>query len=310
MVPGINIKDNLNLCPEGYRLYFRETLLAQGEVFLGRILVIGNLEQLSAVEGWSAAEPACKMPAKWITEAELEKAQKAGLMAVAPLSVLLTHLNYSLKDSAPALLGLQDLNDMLELFLESHPVVVEEFLEDKAKLRALRKILQNLLAEKISIRDFITILEVVGEQLQHIEKTDLVSELVRLALAKQIIAAHLSNEGSLRGIYLSPQLEEMVLYSLRETTKGLGLSLGKEQIDLLFDGLRPVIETHQPCVLITEPHTRIYWKKILSLRYPGFPVFSTAEITPETRLEVLETVALPKELKADLEKKKSSKKRG
>jgi len=300
LVPGIKITDNLALSPEGYRLYFRESLLARGEIFLGRIMAIGSLEQLSQVEGWSANEPSYRLAAKWIPESELEKARNAGLMAVAPLSVLLTHINRVLKDSAPVLLGLQDLQNLLKLLEDTYPVLVEEFLEDKVKLRSLRKILQNLLSEKISIRDLVTILEIIGERMEEIKDSEKLTEILRASLAGQALAPHLSKEGGLPGVFLSAPLEEMAFHALREER---GFCLNKEENELLLDCLRKALQTHQPCVLITEPATRVYWKKLLNSGHTGFPVFSTAEITPETRIEIRETIAMPQELKLILETK-------
>ncbi|MCL5037362.1 MAG: flagellar biosynthesis protein FlhA [Chloroflexi bacterium] len=306
IIPGARLADNMNMEENRYVLKYREMPLASGEIFLGMLLAMGDTEQLGKLkEGWSTIEPSFRMQAKWIDAKDEKKAQEAGCMVVGPLNVLLTHVKTALTANAPGLLGLQELANILERLGETHPVVVEEFFEDNKKLRALRRILKNLLAEQVSIRDMITILETVGEHLDQIENTSLVTEFVRMALGRQICLQSVDEEGRIRALTVSPELERYLMELMEEGPGGVRLALGPEDAEILLKAFSEAFKEHQPCwALVTDPPTRIYWKRLLERVLPRIRVISTMELSPDVKIETPAAVGLPKDLKSQKSKKK------
>ncbi|MCD6310709.1 MAG: FHIPEP family type III secretion protein [Candidatus Eremiobacteraeota bacterium] len=308
IIPGIRIIDNMNLDEQNYLIRYREIPLATGEIYLGKLLAVGDMEKLGQIKGWSTVEPSYRMQAKWIDPVLQDQAQKIGCMVIGPLNVLLTHVKTVLTVNAPNLLGLQELANILERLGETHPVVVEEFLQDKKKLRALRRILKNLLSEQVSIRDMITILEIVGEHMEKIENTPIVTEFVRMGLGRQICLQSVDNEGRIRALAVSPEMEKFLLDCMEEGPAGVRLALDPEQAENMINKFVEAFKKHDPCwVLITDPQTRIYWKRLLERALPRIRVMSTMEISPGIKIETPGSVDLPENMKLQKKKKKGKK---
>jgi flagellar biosynthesis protein FlhA len=170
----------------------------------------------------------------------------------------------------------------------------EDFLKDKKKLRMIRKILLNLVSERVSIRDLVTIMETIGDHEDQLEKTDLITEMVRTSLARQICWAYLDMDGVLRGLVLSREMEEKVQGNIKETKMGLKLMLDLEQVDLLIKDLKKTLEDYKnPRVIFCEPQTRIYFRRLIETAFPDLAILSTTEIARGIPVEILGQVELP-----------------
>jgi flagellar biosynthesis protein FlhA len=287
VVAGVRVRDNLRLEPNRYLLRLKDAPTASGELFLDRILAVGSHEQLGELEGWATVEPSFRMKAKWIEPALKEKAEHLGCLLLGPLPVLITHLKNSILAAGPELLGLQETYDLLARLRPTHPVVVEDFLAERRHLRALRKVLQNLLRERVPIRDLVSILETAGDMLDRLHRTDLVTEFCRMALARTICWSYVDNEGVLRGLALAPAAEQRILAALQETDRGPVLTLSREEADQLVASVRKALEEHgSPPVLFTDPPTRLYVRRLLERSFPLLGVLATTEISAGVRVEV------------------------
>ena len=297
ITPGIKVKDNLLLQPSNYVIYLKETPVASGEIFLDRLLAVGTLEQLGKIQGWSTKDPSFNSPAKWIEHEEIEKAEQAGCLLLGPLSILMTHIRESVVTNLKDLLGLQDVKNLLEKLMKTHPVVVEDFLKDKKKLRLVRKVLQNLVHERVGIRDLVTILETMGDYEDQIEKTDLLTEMVRIALARQICWSYLDEEGKITALVLSRKFEEKLQNSIRETKHGLRLTLTTEEVDSIIRYIRKAMEDFKnPGVIFCDPPTRLYFRRLTEPNFPHLGVLSTAEISRGIRIEIVGEIDLPSDV--------------
>ncbi|MFH0801762.1 MAG: FHIPEP family type III secretion protein [bacterium] len=308
ITPGIQVRDNLKLLPNQYVVNLKESPLAQGELFLDRLMALGSLEMLGEIKGWITVEPAFHGSAKWIEISERDQAEQMGLFLLGPLNVLLTHLKEVVMNHAPEILGLQELHFILQRLALTHPVVVEDFIKDTFRLRKLRRILQGLLFERVSIRDMVTILETVGDHLEELEKTDMLTELVRLALGRQICFSHLSEEGKLRVFLIEEELESRMINSIQHARGGEDFFLGEEDVSEILRSLRKHLEEQRPpLALLVQPQVRPHLKRVLKGIYPGLPVLSIAEVPQGFALDVLGTLALEKKESPPPERKMKGK---
>jgi flagellar biosynthesis protein FlhA len=207
-------------------------------------------------------------------------------MVFGALNVLVTHLKESLKAEAPKLLGLQETYDLLERLKNTHPVAVEDFLQNRTNLRRLRNILQNLLRERISIRDLLTIVETAGEHLEELDKTELVTEYVRMALSHQICAQYLDEGNVLRALALSDEWEEFLLGAIKDDRGKAALAIERSDVDYMVSEIKSIIEQQgAPPVLLCSPPLRPYLARLLKRALPSLAVLSLAEIAPGVHLE-------------------------
>ncbi|MHB2018601.1 MAG: FHIPEP family type III secretion protein [Candidatus Xenobia bacterium] len=286
VLPGVKVCDNLRLPDNAYQLSIRQTPEGGGEIFLDRLLAVGNLDQLGSLQGWSTHEPAFRMTAKWIEPGEREKAQQAGCLVVGALNVLVTHVKELLRQGARDLLGLQDLYLLLQRLALTHPIVVQDFMRDTRLLRSLRRVLHLLLAEHVSIRNLVTILEVVGDHLDVADEPERIVEAVRAALGRQIMASYVDQEGSVNGLLIAEAYEQRLLAAIAEG--------GLRRPDL--DGLvRQVRKTLGSCdatpVLFCDPALRRPAMQALARPLPNVAVLSLTEIPADVRVHVVAEVS-------------------
>jgi flagellar biosynthesis protein FlhA len=293
ILPGIKVKDNLKLPPNAYMLILRGTPLAGGELYLGKLMAVGTLEALSNIKGWSAIEPSFHLNAKWIDPEAQALAEKSQCMVVAPFNVLLTHVRSILFYHAKEFLGLQELAFMLQKLGTTHPVLVEDFLNDGLKLRKARRILLNLLNEKVSIKDLVTIFEVLGEHLDELDRIDLVTEEVRMALRRQICWQLLDPEGKIRALVLSTRMEQKIQNALRESHSGLYLELDNEEVELILKQVKQALDESPVTVVFTEPTNRLYFRNLVERAFPQLNVLSTMEIAAGIKVEIAKEIDLP-----------------
>jgi flagellar biosynthesis protein FlhA len=294
VLPGIRVQDNMTIPFNNYVIYVKETPVASAEVFLDRFLVMGPMDRLSEIKGWSAKDPVYGNPAKWIEKSEQENADRQGCMVMGPLNVLVTHLKESIMQGITSLLGLQDVKHLLDRLAETHPVVVEEFLTDRKKLRKIKKILHGLLEERVSIKDLVTIMETIGDYEDSLDRTEFVIEMTRMALARQICWSYLEVDGKITALALSRKLEEKLQNSLKETKYGFRLAITSQEADSIIKNLRTTLEDFKhPSVIFCDPPTRPYFRKLTERNFPGLGILSTAEIDRGIPIEVVGEVDLP-----------------
>ncbi|NDD30284.1 MAG: hypothetical protein EB084_18660 [Proteobacteria bacterium] len=285
-VPGIEVRDDLTLDPAAYRLRLRGVEVACGQVFLDRILVVGTLDQLSSLQGWTTTEPTYRLPAKWIEPTERERAEALQCTLLGGLAVLLTHVRESLRAHAATLLGLQETHDLLVRLRRTHPVVVGEFLDSVGRVRALRHVLRSLLSEGVSIRDMVTILEVLGDRLDGLDDTVASTEAARQALAREILLGASDADGVVRALVLDEEVE----------TRLQGPPPGPLEPDPFVRAVRDAAEEHPGItVVFTRPETRRAAAVRLGQAVGRVSVLSVAEIVPGPHVEIAGTVKWPRE---------------
>ena len=296
MVPAVHIKDNLQLKPSEYVFLVKGVEVARGELLAGHSLAIdpGNAEP--GLEGVQTVDPAFGLPSIWVSDTQIEKAQLMGYTVVNHSAILATHVTEVIRNHANEILGRQEVQALIDRVAKTYPKVVEELVPSLLNLGGVQKVLQNLLKERISVRDLQTILEVLADYAPITKDTDLLTEYVRMGLSRQITKSHISNESTIQAISLSHEIEEAIVKSVHETPQGSFLTiepgLAQKILSRVKEGLEEAMSRgHQP-VLIVSHQTRRFVRKLTERVFPAVAILSHNEISSNARVQTLKVVRL------------------
>ncbi|HEX7036014.1 MAG TPA: flagellar biosynthesis protein FlhA [Pseudomonadales bacterium] len=211
LVPPVHIRDNLDLLPTAYRISLMGVTVGEAEVHPDKFLAIDPGEVFGRVEGIETRDPAFGLEAVWIGEADRESAQTLGYTVVDPGTVIATHLNQLMIEHAAELLGHDEVQQLLDLMSQHAPKLAEQLVPGSVSLSSLLRILQNLLAERIPIRDMRTIAETLAEHGPSIKDHEQLTALVRAALGRMIVQSIYGASPVLEVITLDPDLEKLLM---------------------------------------------------------------------------------------------------
>ncbi|MCD6117016.1 flagellar biosynthesis protein FlhA [bacterium] len=307
IVPPIRIRDNIQLKANEYMVLIRGSEAARGELMLGRFLALnpGTVEDSDNVEGVRVTEPAFGLPAVWISDMEREKAELIGYTVVEPVAVLTTHLLEVIKSNAHKLIGRQEVNNLLENLKKEQPVLVEELVPNLLSLGVVERVLQNLLKERVSIRNLFAILEILSDYAVMTKDSDLLTEYVRQSMGEIITKPYLNDAGVLQAITLDTGIEQLFISAVQEIAKS-GASgridqavIPPELLQKFYMELQSQIEKVlgvgiQP-VMITSPGIRLYLRRLTETSFPNLIVISFAEIPPAVEIESIGSVRITDE---------------
>jgi flagellar biosynthesis protein FlhA len=295
VVPRIRIIDNMRLEPAEYCFKIKGVEVGRGMIKMGFYLAINPGGIREEVEGEPTRDPAFGLPAKWIAEAERDKAERLGYTVVDPPSIIATHLTEIIKSHAAEILGRQEISSILETLKSDYPTVVEE-VSKAFSVGEIQKVLQGLLREQVSIRNIVVILECLADYGSVSKETSFLVEKVRQALARQICLQHAGADKSLKVLTLAPDLEQKIIESRVETPTGptaaLEPALQRKWLTSLTNAVRGVQEQgHLPIILCSEA-ARPLVKGSTLREIPHLVVLSVPEIVPEVKVESLGEVRI------------------
>jgi flagellar biosynthesis protein FlhA len=289
VIPPIRIRDNIQLKPSEYVVRIRGNEVARHELMTDRLLAINPGSAEAEILGIESREPAYGYPAFWITEEDRPRAEALGYTIVDPVSVMATHLTELIRQHADEFLDRQNLQGLVDRLKEDYPVVVDELIPDTLSLGDVLKVLRNLLAERISIRDLATIFETLADHVGLTKDPDLLTEYVRAALSRQITYKIQSSTGEVKVITLAPGLENLLESNLRQTAAGQYPVLEPEAYTRMMGSLvklcNQVRERGYQPVLLVGPKLRLPLARLLGGGVRDLTVVSYAEINPEIRIE-------------------------
>lgn len=294
IVPPIRIRDNLQLEPNQYQILLRGVEIAKAELMMNHLLAMSPGQVQDKVEGITTRDPAFGLPAIWIPEDQKERAQISGYTVVDTATVISTHLTETVKAHAHKLLGRQETQALLDLVSEQTPKLVEDLVPEHIKLGVLQKVLQNLLRERVSIRDMQTILESLGDYVSFTKDAVQLTEFVRMNMGRAIVQPYLAKNNELSVITLNPQLENDIANNVQRTETSQYLAMPPNQVQQLLDKLRSSIESTvfpvQPVLLVSaeiRPHISQLTERFLA----GLVVLSHNEIPQNTSVTNLGVVS-------------------
>lgn len=295
IVPTIRIRDNIQLKPNIYVIKLKGIEIARGELMLDHFLAMDSGAAFEPVPGIETVEPAFGLPALWIQESYREQAELSGYTVVDPVSVLATHLTEIIKSHAAEILGRQEVQTLVESVKQSNAAVVDELTPNLLGLGEIQKVLGNLLREKISIRDLVTIFETLADYAQLTKDTEILTEYVRHALARQI-SRQFVNNNSLTCLTVDPELENTIINSVQRTEQGSYVALDPQTVQSVINCLTNELPKltnmgYQPIVL-TSPGARLYFRKLTERVAPNLTVLSYAELDSKIEVQALGMVKI------------------
>lgn len=219
VVPRIRIMDNMRLEPSEYTFKLRGTEVGRGTIRMGHLMAINPGGERESPEGEPTTDPAFGLPAKWITEASRERAERAGFTVVDGPSIIATHLTEILKKHAGEIIGRQEIRAMLDTLKTDYPAVVEEVTK-AFSLGEIQKILQGLLDERVSIRNLVVILETLGDFSSISKNTSYLVEKTRQALRRQISLQYADEKKVIHALTIAPAVERVIIESRTESAGG------------------------------------------------------------------------------------------
>ena len=295
IVPTIRIRDNIQLKPNIYVIKLKGIEIAKGELLLDHYLAMNPGTVFEEMIGIETIEPAFGLPALWIPESKREDAELAGYTVVDPVSVLATHLTEVIKSHAAEVLGRQEVQTLIDAVKQNNPAVVDEVTPNLLSIGDIQKVLAKLLRERISIRDMVTILETLADYAQLTKDTEILTEYVRHALARQISRQYAQNN-TLTCLTVDLQLENKITGAVQRTESGSYVALDPNVLQAIMASITkelPKITNlgYQPIVL-TSPAVRTYFHKLIERSAPNLIVLSYAELEPKVEVQSLGMVRI------------------
>lgn len=295
LVPPIRLRDNLQLGTNEYRFLLKGNAVAQGQIMPGHWLAMNATQTKTALKGVPTVEPVYQLPATWVTSMERKSAEMAGYTVVDAPSVLVTHLSETIRRRCHEILTRQDVQTLLDNLKQTCPAVVNELIPAQLSIGQVQRILQNLLAEGISIRNLAGILEKVGDYAAVTKSPDELSEYARRALGSQITKPFQGPNGALRAITIDPKLEQQLAQGVRQSPSEVALviepRLARHVIETLSKFVQQMISAgHQPVVLCA-PQLRLAFKRFFENSFSDLAVLSYSEIPP--RMQVQNAAVIP-----------------
>jgi flagellar biosynthesis protein FlhA len=287
VVPPIRVRDNLQLKPSTYVIKIYGLEVARAEVMVSRLLAMNPGTATQPIEGIPTTEPAFNLPALWIPESGRGDAEMAGYTVIDPTSVIATHLTEIIKSHAPDLLGRQETSSLLDNVKQHYPVVIEELIPNLLTVGEVQRVLQNLLRERIPIRNLLLILESLADGARQSKDIDYLTERVRVALARHICAEY-SEDGLLSVITVDPRLETLLGEAVRRGEDAYAL-LDPQTVAKIYTSLTRQIQSAQAAglhpIVLCSPTIRLALKRLTERAAPSLVVLSYSEIAPGLRVE-------------------------
>jgi flagellar biosynthesis protein FlhA len=297
LIPPIRLRDNLQLGTNEYRFLLKGNPLAQGQLMPAHWLAMNATNSKTTLKGIPTVEPVFQLPATWVTNVERKSAEVAGYTVVDAPSVLVTHLSETIRHHCHEIITRQDVQLLLDNLKQTHPAVVNELIPTQLSVGQLQRILQNLLAEGISIRNLAGILEKVGDYAAFTKNPDELSEHARRALGSQLTKPFQTENGGLRAITIEPRLEQQLAQGVRQTPTDVALviepKLARHVIDALSRFVQQMLSAGHPPVVLCAPQLRLAFRRYFENKFSDLAVLSYSEIPVRMQVQNAAVISGP-----------------
>jgi flagellar biosynthesis protein FlhA len=295
LIPPIRLRDNLQLGTNEYRFLLKGNPIAHGQLMPSHWLAMNATNSKTMLKGIPTVEPVFQLPATWVTSIERKSAEVAGYTVVDAPSVLVTHLSETVRRHCHEILTRQDVQLLLDNLKQTNPAVVNELIPAQLSIGQVQRILQNLLAEGISIRNLAGILEKVGDYAGYTKNPDELSEHARRALGPQLTKAFQTENGGLRAITIDPRLEQQLAQGVRQSPTEVALviepKLARHVIDTLSRFVQQMLSAGHPPVVLCSPQLRLAFRRFFENTFSDLAVLSYSEIP--ARMQVQNAAVIP-----------------
>ncbi|QHM71379.1 flagellar biosynthesis protein FlhA [Mixta intestinalis] len=287
--PVVHIRDNMDLPAARYRILMKGVEIGSGDAYPGRWMAINPGTAAGSLPGETTVDPAFGLAAVWIDSALKEQAQIQGFTVVEASTVVATHLNHLIGQYASELFGRQEAQQLLDRVSQEMPKLTEDLVPGVISLTTLHKVLQNLLAERVSIRDMRTIIETLAEHAPVQSDPYELTTVVRVALGRAITQQWFPGSGEVQVIGLDATLERLLLQALQG---GGGLEPGLA--DRLLDQAQRALQNQEmlgaPPVLLVNHPLRALLARFLRRNLPQLAVLSNMELTDNRQIRMTATI--------------------
>ncbi|SQC90921.1 Flagellar biosynthesis protein flhA [Cedecea neteri] len=287
--PVVHIRDNMDLPPARYRILMKGVEIGSGDAYPGRWLAINPGTAAGTLPGEATIDPAFGLAAIWIESALKEQAQIQGFTVVEASTVVATHLNHLIGQFAPELFGRQEAQQLLDRVTQEMPKLTEDLIPAVVTLTTLHKVLQNLLEEKVPIRDMRTILETLAEHAPIQSDPHELTAVVRVALGRAITQQWFPGTGEVQVIGLDASLERLLLQAL-QGGGGLEPGLADRLLEQTQDALQRQEMLGAPPVLLVNHALRPLLARFLRRTLPQLVVLSSLELSDNRNIRMTATI--------------------
>ncbi len=300
LIPSVHIRDNLELVPNQYRISLMGVVLGESDVYLDKELAINPGQVFGDIKGEKTKDPAFGLDAIWIDSQQKDKAQTLGYTVVDISTVIATHLNQIMQKHSDEIIGHEDVQQLLENLAKYSPKLAEELVPNTVSINMLRKILQNLLREKVSIRDFRSIAEAITAFGQH-QDVDLLTAACRIGLSRQIVQTIVGNEMVLPVITMEPQLEQLLLNSIQQAQNSgadesafIEPTMAEKLQQSLVEAASKLEGEGKPLVLLVAAPLRLMLAKFIRMFIPDLSVLAFNEVPDNKQLVIEASIGVDK----------------
>lgn len=295
VMPPVRIQDNMQLPANTYVIKVKEVETARGEIRPDMLLVMDPGGAKITLPGEETVEPTFGLPAMWVTENYREEALFRNYTVVDPPTVVTTHLTEVVKENMADLLSYAETQKLLDDLGKEEQKLISETVPSQISVSGVQRVLQNLLSEMVSIRDLPTIMEAVAESSRVTQNVQLITEHVRMRLARQISHANTNEEGYISILAMSPAWEQSFVESLSGEGEEKVLSMPPSRIQDFITTVRQkydqlAMQGENP-ILLTSPTIRPYVRSIIERFRPSSVVLSQNEIHPKARIKTVGQLA-------------------
>jgi len=294
VMPPVRILDNMQLEPNDYKVRIKEVEAGNGQIHANLLMVMDPYGNQIDLPGHQTTEPTFGLPATWIDPALRDEAELRGLSIIDPSTVISTHLTEVLKANVAELLSYANVQSLLSGLPKEQQKLVEDIVPSQITVSGVQRVLQALLAERISIRDLSTILEGIAEVAGPGRSIQGITEHVRSRLARQICATNLGPDGNLPLLTLSPQWERDFAEAMVGEGENRHLAMAPSRLQQFIASIGAAFEKAaqqgELPVLITSPSIRPHVRSIIERFRPQTVVMSQNEVHPRVRLRTVGSV--------------------
>jgi len=295
VIPLIRIRDNIKLKPSAYSIKIHDIEVASGEVMVGRLMALNPGTVEDRIEGIPTKEPTYGLPAIWITKGQQIEAESRGYTVIDPTSVMVTHLTERVKTHAADILGREETKTLIDNIKKTHPVVVDELIPELVNVGEIQKVLQNLLKERVPIRNLLLILETIADRAGSTKNTDSLTEYVRQALGR-VICRQYQKDDSLKVLTVDPKIEKIIQDTAAKSQSDPYTTVDPNWLQKFYASLLKEVEKLsteglQPIILCTSG-ARIHLKRLLDRVLPQVAVISFAEVTSDIKVEARSMITI------------------
>jgi flagellar biosynthesis protein FlhA len=297
IVPPVRIRDNMQLSANDYIIKIKGQAVARGVTYPEQFMAMDNGAVSGPIPGGTkTTEPAFGLPAYWITESERAQAELLNYTVVEATAVLATHLTEVVKQHGYELLTRQEVKNLVENLKARVPALVEEVIPTQIKPGELQKVMQNLLRERVPVRDLETIIETLGDWSTRTKDLDVLTEYVRSALARTICKQYVDENDKLWCITLDPALEELINGHLerseRGTTNTMPPATAQQVVQNIAEKVNELTAMGRSAVLLCSPTIRSPLRRMIEAGLPHVAVVAYNEVVSDVSVEAVALVGI------------------